>query len=141
MSFDPKTLNPELAEEGVWFDVLNYDGDPIYDGTEKVQIKLRGSQSAEVKAVDRQSQVAGIKSMRKGSDAAVEKMVERGERNAFEVAVAATVDWKHIGLDGADVECTPENVRKVYKAANWLAVQMSNNVYDDKRFIKGSATN
>lgn len=139
MSFDPKSLNTDLAEEGVWFDVVDYDGEPIYDGSDKVQVKLKGSQSAAVKAVDRQSQVVGIKSMRKGSDAAVEKIVERGERNSFEVAVAATVDWKHIGLDGVDVECTPENARKVYKEANWLAVQMANNVYEDKRFISGSA--
>ena len=140
MSFDPKSLNTDLADEGVWFDVVNYDGDPIYDGADKVRIKLKGSQSAAVKAVDRQSTIANVKSMRKGSDAAVEKLVERGERNPFEVAVAATVGWEHIGIDGADVECTPENARKVYKAAHWLAVQMSNNVYDDKRFISGSAT-
>lgn len=139
MSFDPNSLNTDLAEEGVWVDVVNYDGEPIYDGTEKVQIKLKGSQSAAVKAIDRQSQIAGIKGMRKGSDAAVEKIVDRGERNAFEVAVAATVDWKHIGLEGADVECTPENVRKVYKSANWLAVQVAGVVYEEKRFISGSA--
>lgn len=140
MAFDPKTLNTDLAEEGVWFDVLDREGEPIYDGADKVRIKVRGADSAAVKAVDRQSQIAGLKGARKGGDAALEKIVDRADRASFETAVAATIDWEHIGIDGKDVECTPENARKVYKEAKWLATQVSNNVHDDKRFIKGSAT-
>lgn len=141
MSFDPKSFNTDLADDGVWFDVLDPDGEPVIDEAsgERVRLKLRGSHSAEVKAVERRNQIAGIKAMRKSGDAGIEQMVDRGEQSKFEVAVAATIDWDHIGDASGDLPCNEVNARKVYKAAQWLALQASNNVYDDKSFTSGSA--
>lgn len=140
MAFDPKTLNTdELAEEGVWFDVLDYDGEPILDDGENVRIKIRGAKSKVVKDIIVQLARAGYKDDGNKSDAAFERMLSRAERANVRVAIAATVDWEHIGIDGEDVPCTPENCKKVYKDAEWLAQQVFNHTQEDSAFIKGSS--
>ena len=58
------------------------------------------------------------------------------EREAVEVLIVCTKDWKGIGEAGADLPCTPENVRRVYSTYLWLREQVDEFVEDRGNFMK-----
>lgn len=62
----------------------------------------------------------------------------QAEADSIEALCDATVGWENVVLDGEQLECTPDNVRKVYKRLPWLVTQVDAFVADLANFMQPS---
>lgn len=62
------------------------------------------------------------------------------ESEALELLVRRTVSWSGVLEGGTVVECTPDNVRRLYAAYPWLRRQVDEACADRARFFEDSAS-
>ncbi len=62
------------------------------------------------------------------------------EEDALNRSVAATKGWENIRQGGKDVECTPENVRRIYSEWPWMRRQVDAFHSNAGNFLSGGAT-
>lgn len=130
-----------LADEGVWMEVEDAEGEPFLDdGGNIVRIKLLGSTSKVVRQRRRKNEAATIQNIQKRRKLS-ENDIAKSERDNLEIAIAATLAWEGVELDGENLECTPANVRKVYSVADVLLDQVKDYINDTSRFTKASSKN
>ena len=125
--FDTKTA----AESGVRMPLHNAKGELV----EGMSITVAGADSDRVMAVtekhwdDRRN--SGRRTLLPSSAEA--------KNNRLEVAIAATLGWEGFE-EGADaLECTPENVRKVYKKYPAIMRRVVDFMDDEANFTKAAA--
>lgn len=87
-----------------------------------VTITLHGPDSKAVKSVERAWTNKRLAEGMRSKKATVS--IEQIEDQAMAVDVAATVDWSGVAFDGEELECTPENIRKVYTRLPWIREQV-----------------
>ena len=63
--------------------------------------------------------------------------IDRMERQNINALVAATVGWRNVGLDGAELPFTPENARKVYERILPVREQVQEALNDLENFMPG----
>lgn len=61
---------------------------------------------------------------------------ERLAANALETLIGATVSWEGLAEDGKELECTPENVRRVYTEFPFIKEQVDEFLGDRRNFFK-----
>lgn len=115
----------KTSADGVWMELENpKDSEPL-----GVHFKLLGSDSEEYN-----------KQVRKNNDKRIKKGMknlksETLEAEGLELLVACTVDWQDVMDEGEELECTKENVRKVYKKYPWIKDQVDEFVGDRSNFL------
>ena len=108
--------------------VLNEDGTPVF-------IRLRGRNSATVRAAQRKIQNRRLEAMRRGkSKITAEDMDNEG----VDLLTAATVDWNFF-LDGAEYLPTEANAREFWSDPRFKAIREQADTFigDEGNFIKG----
>ena len=58
-----------------------------------------------------------------------EKLSELG----LDIFIKCTKDWRNVGLDGQELECTPENVAMLYKDERWVWIHNQISAFMEKR--------
>lgn len=94
-------------------------------------ITLRPPTSPEVKAVERDQTAETMRTKGRGMTPA------KLEAFVSDKLTAATADWafeKDTTLDGTQPECTPANVRNLYKKHEWIREQVAEAFNDEARF-------
>lgn len=108
------------------------------DGTPTdFKIKVRGKESAQVKkvtnaqskSVQRDSNMA----RKKGKD--LEWDLDDFEKQAVDLAVAATISWENLTENGKVVEFSPEEARKIYTKNKWIVKQVNTASENDALFL------
>jgi hypothetical protein len=128
---DLSTLKP--VEEGQVMQVRHPSTGAPLDG---MTITLLGSDSDKVRKarnanLNRRLKMGG----RRGGVGST--TAEELEADGIEILVGATVAWTGVEVGGAALECSPENVRKVYREFPWLRGQADDFVGDVGSFLKG----
>lgn len=136
---DISSLNTtEAANEGAWMTVQDVNGDDFMQDGQPVRVKVAGADSEVVKQLDRRRQLEIINS-RNRSNKVTEKDYDDNEAHAFNKAVASTLDWENVVLDGKPLECKKANIEQVYKLANVIPPQIINFQNDLANFTKKSS--
>jgi hypothetical protein len=96
-----------------------------------VSITLMGLESEKAEAFQREIQ---RKRLKRGAS---KKPItpEQLEAEAINLLAELTLGWDGIGKSGADLECTPANVRMVYKERKWIRDQVDEFVGDLSNFL------
>ena len=71
---------------------------------------------------------------KKAVDFDAEKLAE----DSIDDLVKLTVSWEGFTLDSKKLDCTPENVRKVYNEWSWIKEQVSEFVADRANFFRSN---
>lgn len=99
-----------------------------------IRVKVASLDSPEVRAVEREQHARRLQRVSAG--APTKLSLDELEADGLELLVRATMGWEGVVENGATVECTPDNVRRVYTAHPWLRRQVDAALADRSRFIK-----
>ncbi|MAO65047.1 MAG: hypothetical protein CL666_08605 [Balneola sp.] len=102
------------------------------DGNE-VTITIHGPDSKAQTELQRKFRNKALKDGVKRKNMSISS--EQLEARALDMDVAATADWQNIGLDGKELECTPENVKMVYTKLPWIREQVEEFMADRANFM------
>lgn len=135
MTFDLNSLKPVKADDGAILEVVHPENEEIIPG---MTITLLGQDSKVYRKIQLAKQQAALNRISKGKravDLDAEKLAEDG----IDDLVQLTTGWTGFTLDGAALECTPENVRKVYGEWAWIKEQVQEFVADRSNFFRADA--
>lgn len=105
-------------------------------------VTLMGPTHPDRKQIEqRNADASGFKVGRKGTIDTVMSSAER-ERRRLDRLVACTVAWRNVdGPDNAPMQCTPDNVRRVYVGYPAIADQVEAALADHANFFTSRPTN
>lgn len=124
----------ETANNGMEMPVIGLSDRPLQlqDGT-PVVIKLAGIDSNRYRKASRAAQDRRLQSM---NNRRLKLTAITLEEEALDTLVACTLGWTGIMLDGQLVECTPENIKKVYLRYPAIKEQVDTFIGDRSNFLK-----
>jgi hypothetical protein len=138
LAFDLNALDTvKAAEEGFVLEVRHPATGAVLsngDGT-SVTLTLGGMDSRRAKTVERG---ALNRRLKQNSGRRSTVTAEDIEADALEVLAAITLGWSGFIVDGAAIECTPENAKRVYRQWPWLREQAQAAAEDRSNFLKAS---
>lgn len=125
----------KLADEGVSLTLKHpATGADLKDGDQPVQITVVGQDSKRYR--DAQA---------KTSEKRLSSVLARGRRaklsaaevetDSLDLLVTCTIGFKNISLDKKPLECTPDNVRKLYTQFAWIREQVDEFINDRSNFL------
>lgn len=116
---DLNKLKITKADEGATLELKHPGTDEVIPG---MSINLLGQDSKKYRELARARQQVALDRVSKGKRAS---KLDAKELDAQTLAdlVATTVSWKGFELEGNALECTPENVLKVYTDFGWVREQ------------------
>jgi len=135
MSFDLNSLKPVKADDGAIFQVVHPESEEAIPG---MTITLLGQDSKVYRKIQLAKQQALLNRIAKGkkvADLDAEKMAQDG----IDDLVQLTTAWTGFTLDGAALDCTPENVKRVYTEWAWIKEQVQEFVADRSNFFRADA--
>lgn len=135
MSFDLNSLKPVKADDGATLEVVHPESEEIIPG---MTITLLGQDSKVYRKIQLAKQQAALNRIAKGKKA-VDLDAEKLAEDSIDDLVKLTTGWAGFMLDGAALECTPENVRKVYTEWAWIREQVQEFVADRSNFFRADA--
>lgn len=135
MSFDLNSLKPVKADDGAILEVLHPESEEVIPG---MTITLLGQDSKVYRKIQLAKQQAALNRIAKGKKA-VDLDAEKLAEDSIDDLVQLTTGWTGFTLDGAVLECTPENVRKVYGEWAWIKEQVQEFVADRSNFFRATA--
>lgn len=130
---DLSKLKTSKSEQGAVLQVLHPSTEEAIKG---MTITLLGQDSSVYRKIQLGKQQAALNRMAKGkkvADLNAEKLAE----DTLDDLVSLTLDWTGFELDGKKLECTPENVLKVYgdNELSWLKEQVNEFIGDRANFL------
>ena len=128
----------DLAEEGVWLDIVNLNEEPVEFNGKQLRVKLRGADSEELQAIYNRSTLKYMNAQGRKQQY-TEADLNRMKKASVDAAVAATMEWENVPLDGALADCTPANARKAYELYNVMLDKVNEFIADRQHFTKGSS--
>jgi hypothetical protein len=142
VTFDLSTLDTvKASDEGSVLQVRHpTTGAVLANGDGRaVEIKLAGTDSerarkAERSALNRRLKMGG----RRGAGTLT---AEELDNDALEMLAVCTLAWSGFVMDGQEVECTPENAKRLYRQMPWLREQAQAHAEERSNFLKVSPTN
>jgi hypothetical protein len=135
MSFDLNSLKPVKADDGAVLEVAHPESEEAIPG---MTITLLGQDSKVYRKIQLAKQQALLNRIAKGkkvADLDAEKMAQDG----IDDLVQLTTAWTGFTLDGAALDCTPENVKRVYAEWAWIKEQVQEFVADRSNFFRADA--
>lgn len=121
---------PKLADSGAVMPVRDIN-EEVCEG---ISITLLGKDSKVYQRILRDRQQAVLARMQKGRKGAqldADKLAE----DSLDDLVKLTVDWEGIKDDKGELECTPENVRRVYENVPHVREQVEEFIGDRANFL------
>lgn len=105
-------------------------------------ITLYGKDSQKFKDVQRKQLNRRLELSQKSRNNKLTMTAEELEREQFDLLVACTKAWRtgdrqqiEYGVDEW-LDCTPDNVRKIYETTGWLKEQIDQEIGDRSSFLK-----
>ena len=135
MSFDLNSLKPVMADDGAVLQITHPESEEIIEG---MAITLLGQDSKVYRKIQLAKQQAALNRISKGKKA-VDFDAEKLAEDSIDDLVKLTVAWEGFTLDSKKLDCTPENVRKVYNEWSWIKEQVSEFVADRANFFRTNA--
>jgi hypothetical protein len=135
MSFDLNSLKPVKADDGAIFQVFHPEYEEAIVG---MTITLLGQDSKVYRKIQLAKQQAALNRISKGKRA-VDLDAEKLAEDSVDDLVKLTVAWTGFTLDGAALDCTPENVKRVYTEWAWIKEQVQEFVADRSNFFRADA--
>ena len=132
---DLSTLDTaDLANQGAVLELRAPNGSPVLqdDGKTPVSLTLLGADSDVLTRLSNAQTNAYLK------QGQLKVTAESAKANDLAYLAAATVDWSGVEVEGASLECTPENVRALYVRFAWIADQARAFIADRANFLKAS---
>lgn len=120
MTFDLNSLKPVKADDGATLELVHPESEEIIPG---MTITLLGQDSKVYRKIQLAKQQAALNRISKGKRA-VDLDAEKLLDDSIDDLVQLTTAWTGFMLDGVALECTPENVRKVYNEWAWIKEQV-----------------
>lgn len=118
--FELEIEHPQTKEKtGVFISVLGKDSD-VY----RAKVKAMANENMQRNAVLSQRGKTDIPS------------IDKMESKNIDALVAATVSWREMVMDGETLDCTPENVRKVYTRILPIREQVQEAINDLENFMQ-----
>lgn len=135
MSFDLNSLKPVRADDGAVLEVVHPESEEVIPG---MTITLLGQDSKVYRKIQLAKQQAALNRIAKGKKA-VDLDAEKLAEDSIDDLVQLTTGWSGFTLDGVTLECTPDNVRKVYGEWAWIKEQVQEFVADRSNFFRSNA--
>lgn len=135
MSFDLNSLKPVKADDGATLEVVHPETEEVIPG---MTITLLGQDSKVYRKIQLAKQQAALNRISKGKRA-VDLDAEKLAEDSIDDLVRLTTGWAGFMLDGTALECTSENVRKVYTEWAWIREQVQEFVADRSNFFRADA--
>ena len=121
----------EMSDEGVVIHVTNADESLAWyekNGEQHpVTITVAGSHSKLYRRVESEQRAERLKPRNITG--------QKFHEDALDRAVACTLAWEGLDIDGVPIPFTAENVRMVYAEAPWIYDLVSEAIHDTKRFF------
>ena len=122
------------AEEGGWLTVQSPSGgDLLYDEKNPVRIRLKGRDSSTYRQSERVIRDKRIDSLRNQQNWDAKDQ----DNESLELLSACFIDWEGVFDNGDPLECTPENARRLMRAAPFIFEQVDLFVADRANFTRG----
>lgn len=103
-------------------------GEDLYDGDSPVTITLLGKDSKEYRAAVAKRANSHLRNRKV-------QTVEQAQQDGIDLLASVTVDWSGITENGEDLECTPAEVKRVYREYAWIREQVDEFVDDRSNFL------
>jgi hypothetical protein len=132
--FDLNSLKPVKADDGAVLQILHPESEEAIEG---MTITLLGQDSKVYRKIQLSKQQAALNRISKGKRA-VDLDAEKLAEDSIDDLVKLTVSWSGFKLDDVKLDCTPENVRKVYNEWSWIKEQVSEFVADRANFFRSN---
>lgn len=125
------------AEQGATMQLKHpVNGQLLFDGEgdhkKAITITLAGRDSERFQRAYR-----SIQNRRLGRRNKEKQTVEQFENETIELLARATLGWQHITLEGAPLEFSEQNARRLYERLPWVREQIDEFIEDRQNFFKG----
>jgi hypothetical protein len=132
---DLNSLKPVMADDGAVLNIVHPESEEVIEG---MTITLLGQDSKVYRKIQLAKQQTALNRISKGKKA-VDFDAEKLAEDSIDDLVKLTVDWTGFTLDGSKLDCTPDNVRKVYGEWVWIKEQVSEFVAERANFFRTNA--
>ena len=120
----------KAANVGAWVDILH----PVTGEALDIKILVIGKDSDKFRELEEKHQRESLEAAKRTQK--LEDRIAAAKAQGEALLVACTVQWQHVELDGVELDCTPENVRKVYSRFTWLRDQVDVAIGTRANFLK-----
>ena len=134
MSFDLNSLKPVMADDGAILNIMHPETEEVIEG---MTVTLLGQDSKIYRKLQLGKQQAALNRMAKGKKA-LDLDAEKLSEDSIDDLVKLTTAWSGFELDGSKLDCTPENVRKVYADWTWIKEQVQEFVANRANFFRAN---
>ena len=132
---DLNSLKPVMADDGAVLNIVHPETEEVIEG---MTITLLGQDSKVYRKIQLAKQQTALNRISKGKKA-VDFDAEKLAEDSIDDLVKLTVSWSGFKLDGDKLDCTPDNVRKVYGEWVWIKEQVSEFVAERANFFRTNA--
>jgi hypothetical protein len=132
---DLNSLKPVMADDGAVLNIVHPESEEVIEG---MTITLLGQDSKVYRKIQLAKQQTALNRISKGKKA-VDFDAEKLAEDSIDDLVKLTVDWTGFTLDGSKLDCTPDNVRKVYGEWAWIKEQVAEFVAERANFFRTNA--
>lgn len=133
---DLNSLKPVMADDGAVLNIAHPETEEVIEG---MTITLLGQDSKVYRKIQLAKQQTALNRISKGKKA-VDFDAEKLAEDSIDDLVKLTVSWTGFTLDGDKLECTPDNVRKVYGEWVWIKEQVAEFVAERANFFRTNAS-
>ena len=135
MSFDLNSLKPVKADDGAVLEIVHPESEEIIPG---MTVTLLGQDSKVYRKIQLAKQQAALNRIAKGKKA-VDLDAEKLAEDSIDDLVKLTVAWSGFTLNGAVLDCTTENTKRVYSEWEWIKEQVQEFVANRSNFFRADA--
>lgn len=120
----------KAANAGAWYTLKH----PVTSEALPMKIKVLGKDSEKFIQLSEDFRRSSLDDLK--ANKTTEQRMASASEYGDKLLVACTLEWQGIELDGKKLDCTPENVKLVYKRFNWIKDQVDTAIADRANFIQ-----
>lgn len=120
----------KAANAGAWYALKH----PVTSEELPMKIKVLGKDSEKFIQLSEEFRRSSLDDLK--ANKTTEQRMASASEYGDKLLVACTLEWQGIELDGKKLDCTPENVKLVYKRFNWIKDQIDTAIADRANFIQ-----
>ena len=120
----------KAANAGAWYTLKH----PVTSEELPMKIKVLGKDSEKFIQLSEEFRRSSLDDLK--ANKTTEQRMASASEYGDKLLVSCTLEWQGIELDGKKLDCTPENVKLVYKRFNWIKDQIDTAIADRANFIQ-----
>lgn len=117
------------SNEGAWVELKH----PTTEEKLPMKVKVIGKDSDKFIEMSEKYSRSNLDDLK--ANKTFEQRLEKSKEYADKLLINCTLEWDGIELDGKKLDCTPENVKLVYKRFNWIREQVDAAIADRANFL------